>query len=201
MVAEVRVYFEGANQLRLGFHSFLNSVIALARDRNVKFRLIACYDKANVVRDFMTAIRTHQASFNVLLIDSDGPNDGDLIASVKNHSLWDSRLGANIPEDQVHFMVQVMETWFLADRQNLRVYYGQGFLENRLSSNPRIEEISKGDVLRGLETATQNTQKGRYHKTRHAPQLLSQIDVTKVCNAAPSCERLFESLRRVISET
>ena len=43
------------------------------------------------------------------------------------------------------------------------------------------------------------TQKGKYHKTMHAPDLLARIDAAKVRAAAPACDRLFNVLEHLIA--
>jgi len=75
-----------------------------------------------------------------------------------------------------------MEAWFLADRDALAAYYGQGFRRNALPGDERhIEAISKDDLVPALEQATQATKtKGQYHKTRHGFALLAKIDPIKV---------------------
>jgi hypothetical protein len=79
-------------------------------------------------------------------------------------------------------MVQAMEAWFLADRDTLAAYYGQGFRLNALPGDERhIEAISKDDLVPSLEQATSDTKtKGQYHKTRHGFALLALIDPAKV---------------------
>ena len=71
-----------------------------------------------------------------LLVDSEGP-------VVPEHSVWQhlhARDGWPRPEgagdDRAFLMVQVMETWFLADREALRSYFGTGFGENALRAWP-----------------------------------------------------------------
>ncbi|MCH8109778.1 MAG: DUF4276 family protein [Chloroflexi bacterium] len=196
MVKPIRIYYEGDGKLRQGFRKFFDSICP----PYVKLSLVACGPTANTVADFMTAMDTHSDSTNLLLIDSDGPDDGKLAANVRNHSKWDSSVAVSVTDDQLHFMVQVMEAWFLADRQCLRSYYGQDFRENRLPGNPKVEEILKDDVLNGLENATRGTKRGKYHKTRHAPRLLAQIDVDKVRAASPACARLFSVLKQLVSQ-
>ncbi len=89
-------------------------------------------------------------------------------------------------------MVQCTESWFLADRQALASYYGQGFVENALPRNPDVEAIAKGDVLAGLQAATRLTRtKGPYHKTRHGFALLGIIDPGRVRGASRHADRLF----------
>lgn len=198
MVKEIRIYYEGDPRLREGFNEFLSDIRNSAREKRIKFNMIAC--KATPIRDFVLAVRTHRDAMNFLLIDSDGPDNGSLISSkVKAHSHWDSGVDSMVRDDQLHFMVQVMESWLLADREMLQRYYGQKFITNRLRGDPNhVEQVRKDDVVLCLETATQNTIKGKYHKTRHAPELLMRIDVNKVRDAAPSCSRLFDSLEGII---
>jgi hypothetical protein len=89
-------------------------------------------------------------------------------------------------------MVQCTESWFLADRQALATYYGQGFVENALRRNPDVEAIAKADVLASLQAATRRTRtKGPYHKTRHGFALLSMIDPGRVSQASRHADRLF----------
>ena len=66
-------------------------------------------------------------------------------------------------------MVKMMEAWFHADKDALKSYYGDGFNSASMSGNPHEEQISKQDLENGLKTATKNTTKGAYHKTKHAP--------------------------------
>ena len=60
---------------------------------------------------------------------------------LKERDGWNRPEGAT--DEQCQFMVQAMESWFLADRTALSAYYGQGFQENPLPSNPQIEQVAK----------------------------------------------------------
>jgi hypothetical protein len=94
-------------------------------------------------------------------------------------------------------MVQCMEAWFLADAQALGKYYGKEFRESAIRLNPKVEEIPKKDVIEALKTATKETSKGPYHKTRHAPYLLRAISPALVKQASGHCRRLFESVPKL----
>jgi hypothetical protein len=198
MVGQIRIYFEGDKALRSGFLSFFSAV----RELRGRIKLIA--GGARPIEDFMVALETHRDSFNVLLVDAEGPDDGTLLAKLRagpdSRGRWDPPLGAHVSEDQVHFMVQVMEAWFLADRETLRAYYGRELRENQLPANPEVEEVPKEEVLSGLRGATEKTQKGPYHKTRHAPGLLGRLDATRARAAARACERLFATLSSKLTE-
>ena len=120
MVTEVRIYFEGDKRLREGFHAFFSAVIELARRKRIRFQLIGC--GATPVADFMKAMRSHASSFNILLKDAEGPAGEHLASDLKARGDWDAQVGATVQGNQVHFMVQVMEAWFLADIGALTAY-------------------------------------------------------------------------------
>jgi hypothetical protein len=84
-------------------------------------------------------------------------------------------------------MVQIMESWFLADVDALKAVFKSGLSEAVLRGNPNIEEIPKADVLERLNKAAD----GEYHKVKHGMKLLELIDPAKVRKAAPNCERMF----------
>ena len=191
MAHGVRIYFEGDRRLRSGFRSFFQDFFQGVG----RVALVPCGAKA--IEHFMGGLKSHPDAFNVLLIDSEGPYTPDLLRQIRQHDHWDAAIGRRVSNDYLHFMVQVMESWFLADRAALETYYGPGLAENRLPPNPRVEQISKDDVLNGLSAATRETRKGRYHKTNHAPELLSAIDPAIVRAAAPSCDRLFNDLAQM----
>src|SRR5207245_9501894 len=127
----------------------------------------------HAVRDFMKALRKHPGAFNVLLTDSEGPDDGRLLASLASRADWRPPRGTIVDQDQVFWMVEIMEAWFLADRTALKQFYRDGFHEASLPGNPQIEKVPNTDLLNGLKAATRNTSPGQYQKTTHAPRILS----------------------------
>lgn len=203
MVSEIRIFVEGDKALPNGFRAFLKPITDIARQRRIRFRVAPGGSKDETIKDFIDALQDEPEIFNILLLDSDEPDKGTLIASVKARSTWDNQTGVNVQDGQIHFMVQVMESWFLADIPALERYYGNGFQQNRLPRNPSIEQISKNDVIRGLEGATRGTSKGKYSKTRHAPELLQRVDSSKLRNrsVSPNCDRLFATLESLVSNT
>lgn len=92
-------------------------------------------------------------------------------------------------------MVQVMESWLLADRATLKTFYGPGFHEESLPSNPRIERIAKADVLDGLARATRKTSKGPYDKGPTSFDILAEVDPSNVERSAPHAKRFLDTLR------
>jgi hypothetical protein len=184
MVSKVRIHFEGDPALREGFSEFFRELTA-ALGRAPK--LIA--GKADPFRVFLLALETHPDALNILVIDSEGPDNGELFETICQPKGIDAR-----SRDHVFWMVQCMEAWFLADAEALRKYYGKEFRENAVPVNPRVEEISKKDVFEALKAATKDTSKGPYHKTKHAPSLLKLIRPALVEQASAHCRRLLESV-------
>ena len=170
------LYIEGGNHLRGPMAQFIRRATGLI---NLKIR--PC-------RSGNDAINKCSKDTNaLLLIDSEGEDISRLTQSVK------SQIGST---NSIFFMVQLMEAWFLADRQALSAYYGQGFNANSLPNNPNIEDVLKRDVEADLRNATRQSRKGAYHKGKHASGLLGWIDPTAVYNACPNFALLVDFLRR-----
>ena len=125
----------------------------------------------------------------VLLVDSEGPVAG-------GRTVWEhlgARDGWTRPDgagdDQAYLMVQVMETWFLADRHALQKYFGAGFRQNAIRDWPALENVPKATVFDALDRATASC--GRhYAKGRVSFELLARIDPARV-EAACSHARVF----------
>ena len=192
MVAEVRIHYEGAPQLKEGLHSFLGKLAFGGYSRQCRVRFIAGTGRDDTIHDFRDAMKTHPSSWNVLLIDSEGPDDGRLFA----------RLHLPVAqEESVFWMVQLMETWFVADIQALKRFYGQGLREAQLLIKRDMERVPKKDVLRWLEHATKATQKGKYDNVDHATHLLGLIDPDLVQKVCPNCRRISETFHARLRES
>lgn len=94
-------------------------------------------------------------------------------------------------------MVQIMETWFLADRDSLKRYFGAEFRENELKQWPQLEGVLKETVLNALERATANCAK-RYAKGKISFELLAQVDPALVEAACPHAKALLDQLRKLL---
>lgn len=195
-MTEIRIYFEGDPKLRPGFGQFLNELRAKARVLGQRWQLVGCRGRLAALRDFKTALSLHPDAFNVLLVDAEEVVAIDPISHLRQHDNWQPPGGTE--ERQVHLMVVIMEAWFMADKQGLATYYGQGFHTGSLPARSNVEDIPKADIEQGLEQATRHTKKGPYHKTRHAPDLLETIDPDLVKQSAPHCQRLFDVLSAVL---
>jgi len=151
-MVEIRLYFEGDPALRPGFRRFFSEIENRAREKGIKFAVIAGHSGAEAAKDYQMAQLKHPQALNILLLDSEGP------------------LVPNPPKEMNFRMVEIMEAWFLADPEALEGYYkSHHFRTSALKRNAKVEEIPKSDVLACLADATKETPKGRYHKVKHAP--------------------------------
>jgi hypothetical protein len=189
---EIRIYFEGDTRLRSGFRAFLDEIYQRCRDKRCRVEVIATGGKP--VRDFRIALKSHPDAWNILILDSEKPDDGKLSATLISDEGWNASM-----TNSIFWMVQMMEAWFHADKDALEQFYLEGFRKQALTANPKVEEIRKKDLEDGLKAATRDTKKGKYHKINHGPSLLERIDPQRVRDAAPNCRRLFETLLATLS--
>jgi hypothetical protein len=183
-VKRVRIYFEGTRALRPSLGEFLEKAIPAARG---KLRLVAGGGRDQTIDDFGREFRNPGPDFLILLVDSEEADDGKLEARLRSKGNWRVPRRTQTQHD-ICWMVQCMETWFIADRAALRVFYERTLHEKSLPRNQDVESISKKDVLRALKKAT----KGQYDKGSHAPIILGLLNPQSVRTVARHCQRLFD---------
>lgn len=163
-------------------------------------RIVACGGRTNAYRQFCTAFSVaSDGEVALLLVDAE--------ARVTVSSPWDhvkKRPGdgwdrpPDATDDHLQLMVVCMENWLLADKEALEEFYGQGFKKNSLPANPKVEEVSKADVYKGLKNATKDTKMRAYSKGAHSFRILALVDPAKVRGAAPFADRLLNHLDKVL---
>lgn len=204
MVTEIRIYAEGGGDskdtkafLRRGFGEFLKDLRSMARDSRIRWQVTTCGGRNATFDAFQTAQRLYAHAFNVLLVDSEAPVQSEPWVHLQQRDGW---IASGALDDCCQLMTQAMEAWFIADVDALSAFYGQSFQRNSIPINPDVEQIGKDQLAMSLIAATRNTQKGEYHKTRHAWKLLEVIDAQVVRRASRHCERLFSTLERKIQD-
>ncbi len=199
MVTELRIYIEGGGDsratkdaLRRGYRKFLDALYQLGRSKGVRCNPpVLCGGRNHAYDAFRTAIRTHPAAFNVLLVDAEGPVVAGPWSHLKTRDDWDDP-GAG--DEACHLMVQTQEAWLVADRSALAEYFSQGFRLTAIPNPPNVEQLPKAQIAVALATASKHTQKGAYQKIRDAARLLERIDPAIVRAKAPHCDRLFTTI-------
>jgi hypothetical protein len=182
-------------RLREGFAELFKK---LPKNRR-KPRIVCAGGRREAFSDFERALKANPSAICLLLVDSEAPVDPSCA------SPWDhvaSRSGdgwkrpARATDEQLHFMVEAMEAWLLADPEALATYYGSEFKRDKLPKR-NLEHVPKIDLAKALEAATKNAKtKGKYQKA-HGFDLVGRIDPAKVRRACPRfAERFFMELEK-----
>lgn len=194
-----KIYVEGGGdsestlaQCRNGFTSYCAGVAGQGR----RPKIVACGGRQQAFDRFKTAVQTgHDGEVLVLLVDAEGPVTAK--APTEHLHARDGWVFPKLDGDCVFLMVQAMEAWFLADREALAAFYGDGFLARSLPGNPaNIESVPKRDVGSALKHASKPTKtKGEYQKVKHGFALLALINPHNVEAASPHAARFHDFLR------
>ena len=196
-MVSVRIYIEGGGEgkLKSKCRKAFSVFIEKAGLKGNMPKVMPCGPRKSAYAKFRAAHVKSEGKV-LLLVDAEAPvTTAKSWQHLKSRDGWDRPAGAT--DDQCHLMVQVMESWFLADREALAAYYGQGFHELGLPQNPNVEQVSKQDVYNGLESATKNTGKRGYSKGKHSFEILEDLDPERVMTASDHAKRFIEVLRTV----
>jgi len=195
-VSQIRIYFEGNPGLKRPLQVFLEKADPRLKNR---IKPIPGRGRDDAIYDFLLSVHRDPSLRHVLLIDSEGPDDGHLFDKLTREGSWRPR--KVVPtERQVGWLVQIMEAWFLADQEALHAYYGSDLQANALPRNPRVEAIPKADVLSGLKAASLRSTKGGYHKGAHAARILENLDPGRVRRVADHFDQLLVVLIHITEE-
>ncbi len=202
MVKEIRVYVEGGGppgntdvhiRLRRGFKSFVQKDASLGDQVKSKISFISCGGRGDAFNDFQRARRSNPDCIIILLVDSECPVEhSNPWLHLEKYDRWDI---SGLEDVQCQLMVQNMEAWIAADVKALETFYGTtNFKSEYFSLIKSVEALSKRTLDVNLRAATRRTDKGKYHKTRHAPDIIALLDPSVVRNKASYCNRFFKTL-------
>ena len=177
-------------RFREGWRDFLRSAGVVGR-----VKVVRGGGREQTYRRFVTAAASAGSSSTaLLLVDSEDP-----VAA--GHTVWQHLAVRDrwtcpdgVGDDQAFLMVQVMETWFLADRDALRAYFGDGFRAKTIRAWPDLESVPKETVFEALERATAACRQS-YAKGRVSFELLARIDPARVEAACLHARALLDRLR------
>lgn len=124
-----------------------------------------------------------------------------MVSAQIEHTAWQHlqvRDGWSQPHDagdsQAFLMVVAMETWFLADRELLKGYFGRELVESHFKAWPLLEEVPKETVLNALQAATAGCS-SPYEKGKVSFELLAKLNPSRVETECPHAKELLERLR------
>ena len=148
----VAIYMEGGGDsvagkraLPQGMDALLEPIKAAARDKAWHWKLVPCGGRDKAFRAFRNAVSASEYAVVALLVDSEDAVDSRSPARhLVQRDHWDL---AFAQEESVHMMVQVMETWILADQDALRAYYGTRLNASALPVQRNLEEVAKKETF------------------------------------------------------
>jgi hypothetical protein len=199
-VVKVKIYAEGGGEgelldvlFRRGWSEFFKAAGLEGRMP----RVVRGKGRDRTFDLFLTAVNNSGPNdLPLLLVDSEAPvKPGHTTwQHLKARDNWDRPTG--VSEDQAFLMVEVMETWLIADRQMLERYFGADFRSNQIPAWPSLEAVPKKVVLETLDRSTAGCGKKRYAKGKISFELLGRTDPNEVENACPNAKVLLDRLRR-----
>ena len=204
-MVELSLFVEGGgdtNKLRIdckrGFRIFLEKSGLKGKMPTI----VAGGSGAQAYDKFCTALKMGQRA--LLLVDSETAVSETLTSPwihLRNRpgDSWEKPDAAT--DEHCHLMVQCMENWFLADRDTLRVFFGQGYHDGSLPPPGRnLETVAKHTTIESLKNATKDCKtKARYHKGEHSFELLARIDPAKVTAASPWAARFVTAVETAMT--
>lgn len=204
MHAEFRIFVEGgtkgqlAQKCRQGFARFFEKSGLGQR----KPRIVSCGSRKDAYDDFCHALtKAGDKDVYLLLVDSEAPvtvGADQVWVHVKGRQGdgWDKPATADA--DMLHFMVECMENWFMADPQAVESFFGQGFNAEVLPKKKDIESIAKAEAYEALKKATGKLKTKRsYGKGEHSFPLLEKISPARVEASGDFARRVIEKVRAV----
>ena len=123
----VAIYMEGGGDgpngkaaLRIGMDALLSPLKEVARRDRLRWKLVVCGGRDAAFKRFRNAANGGE-TIVALLVDSEGPVSTAPTLHLAQRDGWHLQFADG---DAIHLMVQVMETWIVADVDALSGYYG-----------------------------------------------------------------------------
>ena len=199
-VTKIRLSIEGGakgdsrDKLRRGFLALLAPLKAQADSKRIRLDPVMCGNTQETHKHFEVERRTHKKEPGVrcmLLVDADTkPSD---LEKPWEHAREQHHLDRGEAADcECHLMVMTMESWLLCDPEAIAKYYGIN--QKALPPISQVEQMEGVQQIAALERATRDTTKGKYHKVRHAEDLLAKVDPEKLRKHSKSFKRFVQTL-------
>ncbi len=197
-MSRVKIYIEGGGEGRHHDISFRKAFTTFFKSAGLECslpRIVRGGSRQRTLDLFSTAIdHPKTGELPLLLVDSEGPVARNTAAKVHLQKADGWTPPGEAKDEQVYLMVQVMETWFLADRRALQSFFGSSLRQSHLKEWRNLESVSKSTVLTALTQATAGCAK-KYKKGKVSFELLERINPALVEQACPHAKRLLDFLR------
>jgi len=179
MVTKKILIIEGTSDtrngnLRQGFHKLLEQKL-----KGKMPRIVMGDGKNQAIKKFLNFGKDE---FPRLLIDLDKKE------TEKKMDLIENKLSKE-PEN-VFYMIQEMEAWFLSQPEILDSYYSENI--SKKIPNRSAKDISNPSVF--LYKITKASKKRKYHKVVHAVDLLQKLNAIKLMDDFDDFKKLIKTL-------
>lgn len=194
----IKIYIEGGGEgkdLDIRFREAWTKFFKAAGLAGQMPRPVRGKGRAHTFDLFSTAVKNSQPNeMPLLLLDSEVAvkNDKTVWQHLKECDGFDKP--QNATDEHAYLMVQVMETWFLADINCLRTYFGSKFKADKIPNWTDLESQSKVSVFEALEKATVACEKP-YKKGKVSFDILGKVNPQKVLERCPHAMDLVEFLK------
>lgn len=215
---KVKVYVEGGGdtvqgqaRLRQAFGKFFEDYIR----RNGQFGNRPSFDpsgsREQTVAAYKNGLRDRPSERSMVLIDSEAPKEAtadnwEFLRELANSGnparfQWTNR-PSGAREDDLHFMVQSMETWLLADPAAIKTHYGPRYHTTHVAnlSNRRIEELSPSQAVAAIKNGARDCPNRDYRKTVDGPAVLETAEPEKVAHRCPHAKKFLEALTAALRD-
>jgi Domain of unknown function (DUF4276) len=199
-MVSVRIFVEGGGDSHREHSEFRKEWTAFFKKAGLQGRMprvVVGKGRGHTFDLFKTAMeRPTPGEIAVMLVDSESSiaSDHSVWQHLKDRDNWDVPVGAN--DGHAFLMVQVMETWFLADMPLLRSHFGDKLRTKHLPSWPELEKVGKEEVLNALRQATAGCDKP-YKKGIESFRLLGKLNPNLVESKCPHAKALLDRLRTI----
>lgn len=156
----VKIYVEGGGETRAIQAPLRRAFTKLLKNAGFAGRMpsiVGCGGRTEAFDVFVNAVSKPEPDTTyLLLVDSE-----DLVKSAPWEHLK-TRVGDgwqrpdNATDEQVHFMATCMETWLIADIENLKSFFGKGFNEKALLAGNNTENRARDKQKEVLENASKD---------------------------------------------
>lgn len=207
VVKPVKIYVEGGGDSRDQQARLRKAMIKLLERAGFKNRMPniePCGPRNRAYKNFSVVNRGVERP--LLLVDSEAPvQDEHQSGDAKSWKPWEHLKdrpcdGWKQPEGSsdldCHLMVQATEAWLIADVDNLKSRFGDGFKADKLK-NLKVEQLDKDKLNQLLHAATFESRAGAYKKGADTFQILATTSPDKIKSASPWAKRFFDHLEEV----
>ena len=149
-------------------------------------KIILGNGKSQAIQKFL---KNQQHGVALLLVDLDGADETKEADLQKN--------GLLLEIDKVFYMIQEMETWFIAQPEVLNDYFGIDDQTKKQVSDklPKRRPIEIPNPKEVLKTATKESKRGKYHEIKHGVELLKRLEVGKLAEEFDDFRHLLARLK------